>query len=337
MSATIRDVARRAGVSISTVSRALNNSSPVAEDKRRLIYEAAEALGYAPHPAARSLQGKQTGAVGVLLPFVSGEFFSELLNGLDGAAQELGLLLLISTSHRRHDDFRKAVGALDKRVDGLVVMAPELGAAAAASLARPGTPVVFVNTRAEGVAGDTVNFDNAGGAAALTRHLIGLGHRRIAHVRGREEAWDAGERARGYREAMAEAGLGAEALEIEGGYTREAGHAAAQTLLSLTPRPTAVVAANDYCALGVMGALREAGLSVPADVSVCGFDGLTSGQFTVPTLTSVRVPIREIGAQAVHRLAEQLAAPDGEAAPRHEVVPVTLVARDSTSAPPGVG
>lgn len=214
MGTTIHDVARRAGVSISTVSRALSGKASVREEKRRLVLEAAEALGYTPNPAARSLLGKRTGGLGVLLPFVSGEFFSELLSGMDEAAQALGQFLVVSTSHRRSGEFARAAQALNKRVDGLIVMAPEIGVEDAAEILKANVPAVFINTQGgAGMAADVLNFDNRAGARALTRHLVGLGHRRIALVRGPATAWDARERALGYRDAMAEAGLGTEGLE----------------------------------------------------------------------------------------------------------------------------
>lgn len=330
MPTTIHDVARRAGVSISTVSRVLNGTSPVQEAKRRLVLEAVAALGYTPNPAARSLLGKRTGGVGVLLPFVNGEFFSELLSGLDEAAQDHERFLVVSTSHRRPAEFRRAGQALDKRVDGFIVMAPEIDAAGAASVLRTDAPVVFLNTRTGAdLAADVFNFDNYAGARALMRHLLEAGHRRFALIHGPSSAWDAQERARGWHDALA--GTGAEAVEIEGDYTREAGYAAARDVLEATPRPTAVVAANDYCALGVVSALHEAGVSVPAEMAVCGFDGLPSTLYAFPPLTTAQVPIREIGSRAVRHLVSRLDGRADDAPYQHEVVPVDLVARASTA------
>ena len=324
---TIRDVARQAGVSISTVSRVLNDTCAVNEEKRRLVIDAAETLGYTPNPAARSLLSKQTGGLGVLLPFMSGEFFSELLNGLDEAAQENDLFLLVSTSHRRPAEFQKAMQALDKRVDGLMVMAPELDASGTASILKTETPVVLINTYAEGVTADVFNFDNFEGARALTRHLLDVGHRRIALIQGPLHSGDARQRADGYRAAMAEAG--AEPLAVAGGYTREAGAEAAQALAGLDPLPTAVIAANDYCAMGVISALRDLGISIPDEIAVAGFDGLASAQYTFPPLTTVRVPIAEIGARAVYRLVERLR---GDASPlQQHTVPVEVIVRESTA------
>lgn len=332
MSVTIRDVAQRAGVSISTVSRVLNDSSPVREEKKKLVLEAAATLGYTPNPAALSLLGKRTGAVGALLPFVNGEFFSELLSGLDEAAQALGLVLVVSTSHRQPSEFQRAVQTLDKRVDGLVVMAPELDAAAASSLLSD-APTVFLNTDAEGLDADAFNFDNAGGSRALTEHLIGLGHRRIALAAGPPEAWDARERVRGYRETMAEAGL--PTREVPSGYTREAGAAAARQILDGDEPVTAILAPNDDAALGVVAALHEAGLRVPEDVSVTGFDGTPGAAYAVPPLTTARVSIRELGAWAVQRLQARIDRPTLGPAER-VVVPVACVVGRSTG-PPALG
>jgi LacI family transcriptional regulator len=331
VSVTIRDVARRAGVSISTVSRVLNDTCPVQKDKRRLVLDAAQALGYTPNPAALSLLNKKTGGLGVLLPFVNGEFFSELLSGLDQAAQDNNLFLVVSTSHRRPVEFQKAMRVLDKRVDGLIVMAPELDAAGTASILKTKMPVVLINTYAEGLNVDVYNFNNLEGARDLTRHLLGLGHRRIGLIMGPTLSGDAQQRAEGYRLAMAEAGVAdTSSLEVQGGFTREAGYAAAEAIAQMNPRPTAIVAANDYCAMGAISALHTLGIVVPDEIAVGGFDGLSSSQYSFPPLTTVRVPIREIGYRAVERLVSRLG-DDGEARIEQYEVPVNLLVRESTA------
>ena len=337
MSVTIHDVARRAGVSIATVSRVLNNTCKVREDKRLLVLEAARDLGYSPNPAALSLLNKKTGALGVLLPSVHGEFFSELLNTLDEAARENELILVISTSHRHEAEFQKAMQFLDKRVDGLIVMAPELDAPAAASILHTGAPVVFINTYAEGLPADVFNFDNYGGSRALTQHLLDQGHRKIALVLGPQTAGDAKERARGYRDAMAAAGIeDTDELEFEGGYDRKDGFVAAEAIVASTVRPTAILAANDYCAMGVVSALHALGIAVPDEIAVAGFDGLMSAKYGVPPLTTARVSIGEIGARAVGRLVARLNGELPEGDFDHQVVPVDLVVRASTATPVSV-
>ncbi len=338
MGATIRDVARRAGVSTSTVSRVLNDTCPVQEDKRLLVLEASRALGYTPNPVARSLLGKKTGGLGVLLPFVGAEFFSEFLTGLDQGAQENGFFLVVSTSHRHLDEFDAAMQVMEKRVDGMIIMAPELNAHEAESIAKAESPVVFVNTYVEGHPFDVINFDNYGGAYAVTRHLLDLGHRRIALIKGPVNARDAQERTRGYRAAMGEAGIIDTArLEFPGDYTQEAGYEAARVLLRATPRPTSIVAANDYCAIGTMHALHEAGIAMPEEMAVAGFDGIVSTRYTQPPLTSVHVPMREIGIRAINRLVDRIEGVKRDEGPERHVVPVELIARKSTAWPVGSG
>lgn len=330
MRVSIRDVAHRAGVSISTVSRVLNDTCPVQEDKRDLVIAAAAELGYTPNPAALSLLSKRTGGLGVLLPFVSGEFFSELLSGLDQAAQDEGLFLVVSTSHRHPGEFQKAIQVLDKRVDGLVVMAPELDAAGAALVLKSETPLVLINTYADGLSADVFNFDNYAGARAVTEHFLEAGHRQLALILGPPLSRDAQERARGFHAAL-DGTPGANAIEVPGGYTREAGYAAALAIATAMPRPTAIVAANDYCAMGVLSALHAIGVSVPDEIAVAGFDGLPSGQYTVPPLTTVRVPIGEIGYRAVNRLAARLRGEDNGTPHQKHFVPVELLVRESSA------
>lgn len=330
MGITIRDVARRAGVSISTVSRVLNNTCPVNEDKRRRVEEAARVLGYTPNPAARSLLKRETGGLGVLLPYVGGEFFSELLGGVDRVAQQNGFFLLISTSHRNEAELKAALQGMYRRVDGLLVMAPEMRGGGVRHLVRGSAPMVFVNTEVEDPHLNVLNFDNYGGVYALVKHLLAKGHRRIAYIRGPEGAFDARERLRGYREALREAGLPDTArFEMPGDYSQEAGYAMTLELLARDPRPTAIVGCNDYCAVGVLHALHEAGLRVPEDVALAGFDDVPSARYTQPPLTSVHVPVREMGEAAMHYLIEQVRG-EKNGGPRQQVFPVTLVPRAST-------
>jgi LacI family transcriptional regulator len=329
MAVTIRDVARRAGVSISTVSRVLNNTCAVNEQKRQQVLEAAQVLGYSPNPAARSLLGKRTGGLGVLLPFVGAEFFSDFLTGLDEAAQANDFFLMISTSHRHADEFQAAMHAMEKRVDGMIVMAPDLNGEAKVVSGGTG-PLVFVNTYVDDDSFNVINFDNFGGCYELTKHLLSAGHRNIAMIKGPTEARDARERIRGYRAAMAEYGYeDTSALEYQGEYTQEAGYFAAREMLGTAdPLPTAVVCANDYCAMGALRALSEAGVTVPDDMAIAGFDGITSGQYTQPSLTSVQVPMYDIGARAVQRLIQLIEGRDDT--PKQETIAVDVVIRRST-------
>ena len=330
MGSTIRDVARRAGVSIATVSRVLNDTCPVAEDKRRRVEGAVKALGYTPNPAARSLLKQKTGGLGVLLPYVWGEFFSEFLVGVDQAAQENGFFLLISASHRSAADLQAALQSLYKRVDGLLIMATEVSAEAVQASMPAEVPVVFVNTQCRSDSLDTFDFDNFEGVFKMTTELLKLGHRRIAFVKGPPGAHDGEQRLLGYRAALEAMDVTPDpALELEADYSPEAGYEAGRDLLAFDPLPTAVVAVNDYCAIGVMSALREAGVRVPEDVSVTGFDGIPSARFTSPPLSTVHVPMRKIGVAAIERLIERVHNPSAWHPKRHNY-PVQLVLRQST-------
>lgn len=327
---TIRDVAERAGVSISTVSRVLNKTVPVAEDKRRRVEEAAEALGYTPNQVARSLLKKESGGLGVLLPYVSGEFFAEFLNGIDQATQQNGYFLMISASHRSVDELKVALHGMHQRVDGLIVMATEAETATLETLLPETMPLLLVNTDAQGLPFDALNFDNYRGGYLATEHLVEQGHRRIAMLKGPERAFDARERLRGYRDALRAHGVApSPELEIPGDYSPEAGYHAADALLALNPRPTAVFCANDQSALTLISALRNRGFDVPAWLSVVGFDDIPSAQYASPALTSVHVPIRELGEQTIERLLTIVR--DPEAPPEQRVLPVELVVRRSTS------
>lgn len=303
MGVTIRDVAERAKVSISTVSRVLNDTCNVHEDKRIRVLEAAAELGYTPNPAAQSLHSMKTGAIGILLPYVSGEFFAELLNGIDAAAQEGGRLLLISTSHNSEDELEAALRGMYRRVDGILVMAPVTTADAVLKRAPHDIPVVFMNTRTERSDIPLITFDNYSGMRSMTEHLIARGHTRIGFITGPATAFDAQERFRGYREALKAAGIAfSEDLVVDGQYTQRAGYDGTKHLLRLETRPTAIMTSNDDAALGAMSALREAQLRIPEDVALCGFDDIPSAAFTVPSLTTVHVPVRELGKQSVELL-----------------------------------
>ncbi|HEU4630362.1 MAG TPA: LacI family DNA-binding transcriptional regulator [Gemmatimonadaceae bacterium] len=331
MRVTIRDVATRAGVSVATVSRVFNDSGPVHEETRRRIREAARELRYAPNSAARSLSTRRTSTLGVLLPDLHGEFFSEIIRGIDLTAQRRHHHLIVSSSHNHRSEVAAALRAMRGRVDGLILMSPAVDAETlVAELPVPDTlRVVLLNCAVRDPRFDGLEIDNIGGARAVVEHLTGCGHRRVAMILGPARNHDADERRRGYRAALRAAGLEPRPeWEHSGDFTDAAGYQAAAALLRLVPRPTAIVAANDAMAIGALSAVREAGLRVPEDMAVVGFDDVPIARYVHPPLTTVRVGIGELGARAAETLLEALA--EGEAhRPRHVVVPTTLVVRDS--------
>lgn len=299
---TIKDVAREAGVSVATVSRVLNGSGPVSAQTGERIREVAGRLRYAPHGGARSLITRKTNTLGVLLPDLYGEFFSEVIRGMDDTAQRRGYHLLISRSHADRDGIGTAMLAMRGRVDGVVAMSPDLNAESLLNVPSM-LPVVVLCSVPREDAADSLTIDNYTGSKAMVTHLIGLGHTRIAIIKGARRNYDAAERMRGYRLALRHAGIAMDpALAPEGGFTEAGGYAAAMELLKLSRRPTAIFAANDSMAIGALSALRESDVRVPDDISVAGFDDIPLARYMDPPLSTVRVPTYDLGARAVEIL-----------------------------------
>lgn len=329
MSASIKEVALKAGVSVATVSRVINGTGPVAAETRRRIQEAIDKLRYVPHGAARSLITNQTDTVGVLLPDLYGEFFSEVIRGIDLAARRNAYHVLVSGFHSDRAEIEAVLRALRGRVDGLIVLSPDVDAQTLQRNLPETLPVMLLNTPVDGSSFDSIQIDNYGGAYAMVRHLAGLGHRQIALIRGPKENVDAQERLRGYREALRSLGLEpSPVLEIEGDFSEDSGYRAGRHFLKLKPRPTAVFAANDSMAIGCLFALREAGAQVPDDVALAGFDDIPIARYLTPSLSSVHVPIAELGMRAMDRLLQAVDSKN-EHERRQETVPTTLVVRDS--------
>ena len=335
MPVTIRHVAREVGVSVSTVSRALNGGAAGDETAAR-VRRAAERLGYVPNATARKLVRSRTDAVGVVLPFLTGEFYPEVVRGLDRAVQENGRHLVLSTSHNTAADTVKVLRTMHGLVDGLVVMTPAVSPAEVSEALVPGLPTVLLNAPPGGHAFDVLSTDGAGGARLAVEHLADRGHRRIAVLAGEVGNHDAEVRLGAWRRVLAERGLAApEAWVLRGDFSQESGVAAGRRLAALvreTGGPTAAFASSDYMAVGAIHALAEAGLAVPGDVSVVGFDDVPSAAYLNPPLTTVRAHAVDLGVRAARWLADRVDG-DGTGGPRRETLPAELVVR-ATTAPP---
>jgi LacI family transcriptional regulator len=323
--ATIRDVARRAEVSVASVSRALNGLDNVRAETRERILAAAAELGYVPHAGARSLSLARAYAIGVVLPDLHGEFFSECVRGMDREASRRGYLLLLSNMHDDPDQAAIALRAMRGRVDGLLVMAPHVEHDALAHTLPSALPAVLINCQGEIDSRPALRFDNRAGSEAMVEHLVANGYRHIVHVAGPETNVDAQERLEGYRTAMHRHGR--DPRVIGGNFSEEAGEAAARTILSGSAPVDAVFAANDMMAIGCLHTLRGAGKDVPGDIAVAGFDDVPLARYLA--LTTMRVKIAEIGARAVARLIEMLDG-KGMGAAREIHIP-DLVARATTA------
>lgn len=327
---TIRDVARAAGVSIATVSRVYSGSQTVNEETSRRVLAAGSRLDYWPNAAARTLTTARTHTLGVLLPDLYGEFFSEVIRGIDQAARQERLQILVSGSHADAETIISVARSMRGRVDGLIVMAPDQTSASALEQLMRVYPMVLLNGPAGFDGCDTISIANFQGAHALLRHLLSLGHRRIALLRGPAGNVDAEDRRQGYRAALREVGLEPDpALEIPGAFTEESGYAAADALLSISPAPSAVFAANDGMAIGLLSALLDRGRRVPQDIAVAGFDDIAAARYLNPPLTTVRVDAFELGRRAVALWSGNGNGKEKRAERLNEVLPVRLVVRGS--------
>lgn len=297
---TIKDVAREASVSVATVSRALNGHRNVADDVRRRVVAAAQRLQYTPHHAARSLSSRRTNTIGVVLPDLHGEYFSELMRGIDQAVRDEGKQLLVSSFHGAQAELRRAVHGMRGRVDGLLLMSPgnRDGAHVPEGLA---VPAVLVNTVGEDRQ-PRVMVDNRAGARAMGTHLRAAGRRCIAFIAGPDDNHEARERLHGLQEALAAAGGGEDLQLLSGDFGEQSGRLAAQALLRQPALPDAVFAANDMMAIGCLLALLEAGVDVPGQIAVTGFDDIPLARYVRPALTTVRVDIAALGAAAARLL-----------------------------------
>lgn len=326
---TIKDVAREAEVSVATVSRALNGHDNVAEPVRKLVMETASRLRYQPHAAARSLSSRRTQTVGVVLPDLYGEFFSELIRGIDQVARAHRQHLLVSSYHGHPEEQGAALRAMRGRVDGLLVLSPYAD--------RPGfltdnlpdaLPAVLINTQLPESGYPALSIDNYRGATAMVEHLVESGHQRIAFIGGPADNFDARERARGYRDALARLAPKQSPWELPGDFDEASGYEAGRKVLEAEVRPDAVFAANDMMALGCLYAFNQAGVRVPEDIALAGFDDIPLARFVHPPLTTMRVNIAELGGMAMRRLLQAIES--GPDAASSQLLTPELIARDSS-------
>jgi LacI family transcriptional regulator, galactose operon repressor len=305
--ATIRDVARRAQVSVATVSRALNGLENVSEQTRIRVVDAVRELGYVPHAGARSLSLARSNAIGVVLPDLHGEFFSEIVRGMDRAASRHGYLLLLSNLHGRRQQAVLALQAMRGRVDGLVVMAPQLSEPELAQALPAGLPALLINTRTEDGGRPSIHLDNAAGTRSVVEHLVQRDRSRLVHIAGPKGNIDAQQRAEAFRETCAK--LKVQGEIVAGDFAEDSGAAAIDALLGSGHRFDGVFAGNDNMAIGALQALQSAGLRVPQDVALAGFDDIPLAKHL--GLTTVRVRIAELGERALERLFAIIGEQDG--------------------------
>lgn len=330
---TIYDVARLAGVSTATVSRLLNGTGQIAPATRAAIEAAVEQLGYRPNTIARSLVTKSTQTIALLLPDITNPFYAALVSGIQEHALRQDHTMLLCTTEGDPEREEQYLGLLRaKQVDGALVDGLVLPPDRIARFVQDGFPIVCLDRDIESDAIPLVQVDNLAGGRLAADHLLSLGHSTIAHVTGPRALGISDERLRGYREALAAAGIAADPeLVAEGRFTEQGGYEATRTLLGRGAGFTAVFAGNDLSAIGVLHAIAESRRRVPEDVSVVGFDDLRLSAFTTPPLTTVQQPAAEIAQRATELLFD-LAGGRNVETTRHLLEP-RLVVRASTAPP----
>jgi LacI family transcriptional regulator len=325
MPATIYDVARRAGVSIATVSRVLRGSAPVQDGTRRRVEHAVDELGFVPSRLGVSLAERRHAANGVVFPDLSGPYFAEVVLGYEEVTSRLGRSVLI-LSTREQADPEAAVRELTSRVDGLAIFDATVGRDTVRAIVAGGLPVVLLARAAEVEGADAVAAENTASAERLTEHLLGHGHHRFAFLGDPGHSFDVEQRWAGVRAVLDRRGLPpAEPVPCLSG--EASARAAATALLASPDRPDAIVCGNDERALATLLAAEDLGLRVPDDVAVTGWDDIMAARHARPALTTVRQPMRELGAWAAQALDQRIRG--DRDTPITEVLPTRLIVRSS--------
>lgn len=330
----IRAVAKKAGVSVATVSRAMKKPDVVSEKTRQKVQEAARELGYRPNMMAQLFRSKKTYSILVLVPDMSNPFFAKVISGIQRAARERGYnVILGNTLDNVETESELAHLLLTNQADGIIQLSARYPLDAQELDSNRSYPIVNCCECVDDDSMPTVRLDNREAAKAIVRYLTGLGHKRIGVITGPPESPLTAERLEGCRLALEEQGLPFdERLTVEGDYSLDAGEKGVRTLLSRGEAPTAVFCFNDEMAMGAMRGIKQAGLMVPADISVAGFDDLPYSRYMEPALTSVRQPSEEFGPATVRQLFRLM---EGETVRRrHELLPFELAIRASTGPAP---
>lgn len=333
----MKDVAQHAGVSLSTVSYVVNDSGPVADDRRSRVLDAIRVLNYTPNESARSLKRRSASTIGLVVPDLANQYFALVAEGVERAASERDVLVVLCVPQAtgKSDDFYARL-LRSQRLDGVVYLSatgrlPTL----ILELSQSGA-VVLVDEQMPGFGLPAVVSDNRRGAREVAEHVLDRGHDRLAMIGGPAPLWSAGQRLAGYREALAAARKNPDEVPFyEGDYRQESGNRLAAKALAggAAERPTALICANDLMAVGALEYCKSAGIRVPDDVSIVGFDDVPVAALVTPRLTTTRQPAHHLGAAAA-RLLFDLIDEDTEAA-TPAPFPTTLMVRESVAPPPG--
>lgn len=329
MKFNIKDVAKKAGVSISTVSRVINQSKPVRSKTKEKVLDAIEELGYRPNAIARSLKVKHTQSIGIMVPDIANQFYPEVVRGIEDVANMYEYAIFLCNTDLDHEKELKYFTELEeKQVDGLIIMGNSISRQLAQQISQSEVPVVLIGSKHAGL--PSVTIDNIQAAKDAVGFLIDQGHRRVGVITGKMKDPVMGiARLEGYRRALEAAGLPWQSeLVVEGGYRFKSGYEGACQLLSLGEMPTAIFVASDEMAIGAMRAILEKGLHIPESIAVVGFDNVDMSGKVFPSLTTVGLPMYEMGAIGMRLLTKVL---QGETVIDGDVVlDYELIQREST-------
>lgn len=334
--ATIRDVARLSGVSISTVSLALNETGRVSAGTYQKIWTAAQAVGYAPNPVAQSLKSGRSRLIGMVVGDISNPFFGQMLKGVERVALASNHLVIVSDSGAKASQELAILDQLSsQRVAGIILSPHGSSPEYAARINSLKMPLVLVDHKIDGVACDFVGSDNVLASAMLTEHLIRFGHRRIAHIAGRAGLYTTGKRLQGFVETMRAAGIEVDpTLVVDGDYEGERAYAEVMRLITRADRPTAILAANNVMALGALQAINDLGFKCPQDISLTSIDDVPWGNVIQPRITMAVQQVDELARVAAEWLLERINARSGPVpVPREHILVPRLVVGQSCARP----
>lgn len=332
---SIRDVARTAGVSTATVSHVINNTRFVSDEVRARVIEAVEGCGYYPNAHARSLASGRSQIIGLLISDIANPFFPELVKSIEAAAFEHGYDVVLSNTNYDSERTSHCVRRLiERKVAGVALMTSELDPLLVDELARKQVPVVFLDPPETGPHMSDLSIDYGTGIEQAIRHVVSLGHKEIAFVGGPSHLRSAARRLEAFRASLTRHLPDVPLRVYQGDFKLEGGRRAAREMLAANERPTAVITANDMMALGAMAEFRDAGLEIPSDISIVGFDDIAFASLANPPLTTVCLPRGEMGRRAVEALLETISHPERQGV--DVSISTHLVIRSSTAPVRGV-
>lgn len=335
----IHEVAKLAGVSIATVSRAFNNSKLIKGDTKSRILRIAEEIDYKPSPLARGLSTRMTDTIGVIIPDITGEFFTDIIHGIDEEAHRWNKFIIVASSHSQRNAVETLIDFMSSgRVDGVIMMAPQIHKEVPEIISKSKRPVVLINSLNDIDEAVSISIDNYQGTVANVEHLLEHGFKRIAIIKGPKDNCDAEERFLGYKDTLEKHGIEINPnWVVDGDFTVRSGYYGFMRLMTLAERPEAIFATNDMMALGVYEGAKVLKVRIPQDIAVTGFDDIYLSRLLTPRLTTVHAPIEELGSKAVRYLLKLI---DGEVNPLeayHEKLSTGLIIGGScgcTSASP---